>query len=476
MSYKRTKIVATIGPASASEEVLLKIIEAGVNVCRINFSHGSHEEYAGIIKTIRKINQDQKKNVAILGDLQGPKIRIGEIKDNDVFLEEGNELLMESTKAFVGDAQRIFVNYDQFAKDVNAEELVLIDDGKLVLKVIEANTQTGVVKAEVIAGGKLSSKKGVNLPQTSLSIPSMTEKDIDDLKFAIEQKLEWIALSFVRSARDIIELRHMIKEAGGNSRIVGKIEKPEAIQNIDDILAEADALMVARGDLGVEMPLEEVPIIQKNIVKKALLCAKPVIIATQMMESMISHHRPTRAEVNDVANAVMDGADAVMLSAETSVGKYAVEVVETMARIVRQVESSEEDFNYEFPLKGGEDRFITDSICYSATRLAQRVDAKGIITMTHSGYTAFKIASFRPKAAIFVFSSNYEILNMLSLVWGVRAFYYDKFVSTDHTIADIKYILKKKGFVKESDLIINIASMPIKDKGQVNMVKLSQID
>lgn len=476
MEYKKTKIVATIGPATESREALLNIINAGVNVCRINFSHGSHKENTEIIRHIRSINESTNKNVAILADLQGPKIRVGEIENNGVLLIDGAFIELNSSKKFVGNAGKVSVNYDFFASDLKPDELILIDDGKIVLKVETVNKKAGVVKAKVINGGVLSSKKGVNLPNSKLSIPSLTEKDKKDLKFALSQKVEWVALSFVRSARDIIELRHLITELGGNARIIAKIEKPEAIKHIDDIVKEADGLMVARGDLGVEMPMEEVPILQKQIVKKSLRNAKPVIIATQMMESMIGHYRPTRAEVNDVANAVMDGADAVMLSAETSVGKYPVLVVETMAKIISEVEKSEEDFNYEFPPKGGEDRYITDSICYSATRLGQRVDAKGIITMTHSGYTAFKISSFRPAATIFVFSSNWEILNMLSLVWGVKAFYYDKFVSTDHTIADIMFILKNEKFVKKGDLIINIASMPIKNKGQVNMLKLSQIE
>ncbi len=472
----KTKIVATIGPSTNTKEVLIDLINAGVNVCRINFSHGSHEEYSDVIKTIRQINKELQKNVAILADLQGPKIRIGNVENNEITLNEGDKIEIHTDPEIIGTTKVLGVNYEDFAKDLKKGEAVLIDDGKLYLEVVESKPAKGVVSLKVIRGGTLSSKKGVNLPNSDLSLPSMTEKDHEDLNFAIENKVEWVALSFVRSARDIIELKHLISEKSGICRVIAKIEKPEAILRIDDIMKEADALMVARGDLGVEMPMEEVPLLQKKLVKKSLTLGMPVIIATQMMESMIQHHRPTRAEVNDVANAVMDGADAVMLSAETSVGKYPVQVVENMSKIISEVEKSEEDHNYEFPPKGGEERFITDSICYSASRLAQRTDTKGIITMTHSGYTAFKISSFRPKAMIFVFSSNKEILNMLSLVWGVKAFYYDKFVSTDHTIADIKFILKESGDVHSGDFIINVASMPIKDKGQVNMLKLSQID
>jgi len=476
MDYNKTKIVATIGPSTESKDALVQLINAGVNVCRINFSHGSHKEYKEIIKSIREINTEEHRNIAIIADLQGPKIRIGKVENDGIELIEGQQIQLVSDIECMGNSERIGLNYSDFAKDVKKGELVLIDDGKLSLEVLDAHPHEGLVELKVIRGGHLSSKKGVNLPNTSISLPSLTEKDLKDLKFALEQKVEWIALSFVSSARDIIELKYLITEEGGISRVIAKIEKPEAVRHIDDILKETDGLMVARGDLGVEIPMEEVPLLQKKLVRKSLRHAKPVIIATQMMESMIKYHRPTRAEVNDVANAVMDGADAVMLSAETSVGKYPFEVVENMSKIIREVEKSEEDYNYEFPPKGGEERFITDSICYSASRLAQRVDAKGIITMTHSGYTAFKISSFRPKATIFVFSSNRGILNMLSLVWGVKAFYYDKFVSTDHTIADIIYILKKEEYASTNDLLINVASMPIKDKGQVNMLKLSQVE
>jgi pyruvate kinase len=472
--HNRTKIVATIGPATSSKEMLQSLIDAGVNVCRINMSHGDHDEVRNIAERVRELNQENVTNVAILADLQGPKIRIGEVSGESLSLSEGDSLKLVVGKE-VSENGSVGVSYNEFARDVKVGETVLIDDGKFQLEVLDTDGKS-TVNTRVIHGGELTSKKGINLPNTQLSMPSLTEKDMKDLEFALSLDVEWVALSFVRSARDIIELKHIISEKDSNARVIAKIEKPEAVNNIEDILAVADALMVARGDLGVELPMEEVPILQKQLVKMSLRYAKPIIIATQMMESMIQQNRPTRAEVNDVANAVMDGADAVMLSAETSVGKFPVQVVKNMHKIIAEVEKSEEDHNYEFPPKGDEERFITDSICYSSVRLAQRVDAKGIVTMTHSGYTAFKIASFRPEAKIFVFSSNKAILSMLSLVWGVEAYYYDKFVSTDHTIADIKYILKDKGLANTDDLIINIASMPIKDKGQVNMLKLSYIE
>lgn len=471
---KRTKIVATIGPSSNSREVLEAMIEAGINVCRVNFSHGSYEDHLKTIQIIREINREKKKFTAILADLQGPKIRVGKVEDNGIQLKEGKELII-TTKKCVGTAEKVFINYEQFPADVSNGETVLLDDGKLVLKVINTNKRDEVV-TKVVHGGILSSNKGVNLPNTKLSLPSLTDKDLQDLDFALENNVEWIGLSFVRTARDIIELKHIIASKQRRTKVVAKIEKPEAIEEIDDIIAQTDGLMVARGDLGVEIPMENVPMLQKMLVRKCLRAAKPVIIATQMMESMIDNISPTRAEVNDVANAVLDGADAVMLSGETSVGKFPVKVVETMTRIILEVEKGDEIYNQEFPPAVDEERFISDSICYSSSRLAQRVGAVAIVTMTHSGYTAFKISSFRPRAGIFIFTGNHAILNTLSLVWGVQGFFYDKYVSTDHTIADIKYILKKEGIVKVKDLVINLASMPISEKGQSNMLKLSYVD
>jgi pyruvate kinase len=475
MDIRKTKIVATLGPATSTKEVLSAIIEAGVNVCRVNFSHGAYEDHEKTIKLIREISKEKGIHTAILADLQGPKIRVGQMEDNGVILEKGQEIVFTSEKC-VGTKDRVYISYKNFPQDVYPGETILLDDGKLNLTIKSTNKVDEVV-AVVEHGGKLSSNKGVNLPNTKISLPCLTPKDIEDLKFALSMNISWIGLSFVRTARDIIELKHLIAEQKSNARVVAKIEKPEAIREIDDILKVTDAIMVARGDLGVEIPFQEVPLIQKMLVKKSMKAAKPVIIATQMMESMIENITPTRAEVTDVANAVLDGADAVMLSAETSVGKHPVEVIKSMAKIIVDVEQHDSVYNYEYPPEeDNHDRYITDSICFNSCRLSQRVNAKAIVTMTFSGYTGFKLSSFRPKAGIYVFTGNEGILNMLSLVWGVKAFYYDKFVSTDHTIADIKYILKKDGYVKEKDLIINIASMPITEKGQTNMMKLSYIE
>ncbi len=471
---KKTKIVATMGPASSSDkEVLRKMILEGVNVCRLNFSHGSHDDHLKTIEMIRSINKEEGVHISILADLQGPKIRIGEVEGNAAKLIEGKQLII-TTNECIGTKDKVYLTYSEFPKDVSIGDKVLMDDGKLQFEVISTNKLDEVV-TRVIHGGILSSKKGVNLPNTAISLPCITEKDSKDLDFALNHSVDWIGLSFVRSARDIIELKHIIQNRNCHAKVIAKIEKPEAIDDIEDIIIATDALMVARGDLGVEVPMEKVPNLQKMMIKKCRKYAKPTIVATQMMESMITNFTPTRAEVNDVANAVLDGADAVMLSGETSVGKYPVEVIQAMSKIVREVEKNDTIYHKEELPEKNQDRFITDSICFNATRLAQRVEAKGIITMTFSGYTAYKISSQRPKSDTFVFTENEQILTQLNLVWGVKGYYYDKMVSTDHTISDSKYILKKKGLLGEGDIVINIASVPIGEKGKSNMVKLSYV-
>ncbi|MDX1651228.1 MAG: pyruvate kinase [Brumimicrobium sp.] len=472
---KRTKIVATLGPASSDKETLREMMKSGMNVARMNFSHGSYEDHKKVIKTIRDLNDETGLNVALLADLQGPKIRTRKMKDNGVQLVSGQKVEVVTDDDVLGTAEKFAINYPQLPADVKPGEKIRLDDGKLELEVLSTNGRDSI-KAVVNHGGVLSSNKGVNLPNTVISLPSLTEKDQEDLEFALDQDVDWVGLSFVRSARDIIELKHLIRKKKKKARVVAKIEKPEAIEDIDEIIRQSDALMVARGDLGVEIPMEDVPLVQKMLIKKCYLHAKPIIVATQMMESMIENYTPTRAEVNDVANAVLDGADAVMLSGETSVGKFPVRVIEAMSKIVSKIEESDLIYHKEELPEKNQERFISDSICFNATRLGQRVDAKAIVTMSFSGYTAYKIASQRPKAPIFVFTSNREILTQLNLIWGVRGIYYDKMVSTDHTIADIKYLLKKQGFLKNGDLVINIASMPIESKGKSNMLKLSYVE
>ena len=471
MTEPKTKIVATIGPASAGKEVLREMMLSGMDVCRLNFSHGSYQFYANLIGTIRELNTELGLTTAILADLQGPKMRVGEMQDGPIHLAEGSELVI-TTEAIKGRPGMVSTSYAQFPRDVKAGELVLLDDGKLRLEVV-ATDGDRTVTTRVIHGGPLSANKGLNLPNTRISLPSLTEKDRLDLDFALDHDVDWIGLSFVRGARDIIDLKQVIAQREKGARVIAKIEKPEALIEIDAIIRESDALMVARGDLGVEIPMEKVPLVQKDIIRRCLAHHRPVIVATQMMESMITNITPTRAEVNDVANAVLDHADAVMLSAETSVGKYPVDVVRAMNKILLEMETSESMFNVEQPELQKDDRMVSDAICMASVRMAAAIDIKAIVTMTHSGYTAFKISSMRPKAHIFAFTSNRAILGTLNLVWGVRAQYYDKTVSTDHTIADIKHILRSKKLVEKGDLLVNVASMPIAEQGMSNMLKLS---
>lgn len=471
---KQTKIIATIGPATSSPEMLEQLLLAGMNVLRINASHGDHDVHKEIIQNIRNLDEELGSNTSILVDLQGPKLRVGEIKGDEMELETGSELKIRVGEE-VGSNGVVYTNYESFAKDVKAGEPVLLDDGKLQLEVVSTDQESEVI-CKVIFGGTLKPRKGLNLPKTIISLPCITKKDELDLAFALDQNVDWIGLSFVRNPNDILQLREKIKAEQKHTRIVAKIEKPEALANLDEIIEVTDAVMIARGDLGVEIPMEEVPHIQREIIEKCLSASRPVIVATQMMESMIESSTPTRAEVNDVASAVFEGTDAVMLSAETSVGKFPVHTVQAMCQIIKTAEANNEKaFNERPPYNPDDDRFITDSICYNACRLARRTKASAIVTMTYSGYTAMKVSSQRPKAHIFMFTSNKQVLSQMSLVWGVEAIYYSKMVSTDHTIADIKYILFKDGKVKDKDFVVHMASMPIKDAGMTNMLKLSRV-
>ncbi|HKG07427.1 MAG TPA: pyruvate kinase [Pedobacter sp.] len=472
--HSRTKIVATLGPASAKPEVLYSMFNAGLDVCRLNFSHGSQADHQEVLDTIRNINQKYNYNVGILADLQGPKIRIGMVKDGGIHLVNGAKTII-TTKKCVGDEERIYITYEAFPKDVKPNEIILLDDGKLQMRVIETNLEDEVL-CEIVHGGILTSRKGVNLPNTKVSIPSLTLEDRDNLEFVLKNDVEWIGLSFVRNAEDIIELKDIIKARGKSARVIAKIEKPEAIANIDEIIAVSDGIMVARGDLGVEMPMEEVPLLQKMIVQKCRAASKPVIVATQMLESMITTPRPTRAEVNDVANSVLDGADAVMLSGETSVGEFPLIVIETMQKIIQNIEQNNYPFHPEKFLKPKAESFLSDAVCDSACTLAKQTGAVGIVSMTVSGYTAFEISSHRPKAHTYIFTSNKSLLNALSLIWGVQGFYYDRFESTDETILDVNDLLKAEKLIKKGDVIINTAAVPMEAKGKTNMLKVSVID
>lgn len=475
MGNKKTKIVATLGPATSSKDVLKGMLDEGANVFRINFSHADYDAVKERIDMIRALNEEFGYNAAILADLQGPKLRVGVMK-NEVVVNEGDEIVFATGERFEGTKERVYMTYDRFPQDAKPGERILLDDGKLIFEVVSTDG-VSEVKAKVIQGGPLKSKKGVNLPNTNISQPALTEKDIEDALFAIKQEVDWIALSFVRHAEDLIELEQLIKEHSTYKiPIIAKIEKPEAVENIDKIVAYCDGLMVARGDLGVEIPAEEVPLIQKQLVLRAKRARIPVIIATQMMESMITSLTPTRAEVNDVANSVMDGADAVMLSGETSVGQYPIQVIRQMSNIIKSVEDSYLIQVPQNPPHIRTKRYITKSICFHAANMANEINAKAISTLTNSGYTAFQISAWRPSAHILVFTSNQRILTQLSLLWGVKAFYYDKFVSTDETIEDVNAIACKKGYLEVGDMLISLAAMPIKDRGMVNTLRVTEIE
>ncbi|GGG38095.1 pyruvate kinase [Croceivirga lutea] len=471
---KKTKIVATLGPATSKKEVLRDMINAGVNVFRINFSHANYDDVKERIKMIRELNDELNTHTAILADLQGPKLRVG-VMGGEVVVSPGDEIVFANGEPFEGTAKRVYMTYESFPQDVKPGERILLDDGKLIFEVVSTDGKNEV-KAKVIQGGPLKSKKGVNLPNTNISLPALTEKDVKDAIFAIGQKVDWLALSFVRFSQDLIDLQTLIDEHSEHKiPIVAKIEKPEAVENIDKIVNYCDGLMVARGDLGVEVPAQEVPLIQKQLVLRAKKARIPVIIATQMMETMITSLTPTRAEVNDVANSVMDGADAVMLSGETSVGNYPVQVIEKMCSILQSVETSPLITVPQNPPHIKTKRYITKSVCYHAASMANEIQAKAISTLTNSGYTAFQISAWRPSAHILVFTSNKTILGRLSLLWGVKAFYYDKHVSTDETVQDVNQIAFDMGFIEKGDMVISLAAMPIKEKGMVNTLRVTEI-
>jgi pyruvate kinase len=472
----RTKIVATVGPACDTYDKLLALVKAGVNVFRLNFSHGAHEEKAKIIEHIRKINKTEPFNIAMIGDLQGPKLRVGDIEGGEMEIMQGDILTFTNEKV-IGNKERIYVSYPDLHNDVKPGNIILINDGKLeviVKKILKNND----VQVEVILGGILSSKKGINLPDTKISLPALTKKDLADLDFIIEQRLDWVALSFVRSVKDIEILRKKLDQKQSKTKIIAKIEKPEALENLRDIIVESDAVMIARGDLGVELPVEKVPLLQKQIIRKCMHRAKPVIVATQMMESMIEFNKPNRSEITDVANAVVEGADAVMLSGETATGNHPVLVVETMVKIIREVEATDYNYNREDELtpQPQSPSFLSDAICYNACKLAKDVQAHALIGMTQSGYTGFVLSSYRPKAPLYVFTKEKSLVNQLSLSWGVRAFYYDEEESLDDIFADQIDILKERKFLKPGETVVSTGSTPVSLHLPTNVIKITTVE
>jgi pyruvate kinase len=475
-TYHRTKIVATVGPACDTYDKLLELVKCGVNVFRLNFSHGGHDDKAKIIELIRQINKTEPYNIAILGDLQGPKLRVGEMENGGIDVAPGDILTFTNEKV-VGNKERIYVSYPNLHADVKPGNLIMIDDGKLEVKVKKI-LKNNDVQVEVTMGGKLSSKKGINLPDTKISLPALTDKDLVDLDFIIDQQLDWVALSFVRSVKDIIILRNKLQERKSKTKIIAKIEKPEALNNIRDIIVESDGIMVARGDLGVELPVERIPLIQRDIIRKCIHRAKPVIVATQMMESMIDRIKPNRSEITDVANAVLEGADAVMLSGETATGNHPRLVVETMRKIITEVERTEYRYNLEDVLvpQAHSPSFLSDAICYNACKLSHDVQSDALIGMTQSGYTAFMLSSYRPKAPLYIFTKERSLVNQLSLSWGVRAFYYSEEESLDDIIHDQIDILKERGFLKTGDVVVNTGSTPVQAHLPTNVVKITKVE
>ena len=472
----RTKIVATVGPACDTYEKLLQLVKCGVNVFRLNFSHGTHEEKAKSIEHIRRINKTEPFNIAIIADLQGPKLRVGEIEDGAINVEKGDILTFTNEKV-IGNKERIYVSYPNLHEDVAIGNKILINDGKLEVKVKKI-LKNNDVQVEVILGGILASKKGINLPDTKISLPALTRKDHQDLDFIIEQKLDWVALSFVRSVKDIKHLSDILEKKNSKTKVIAKIEKPEALVNLRDIIVESDAIMIARGDLGVELPVEKVPLLQKQIIRKCLHRAKPVIVATQMMESMIEMNKPNRSEITDVANAVLEGADAVMLSGETATGQHPSLVVETMRKIIMEVERTDYNYNLEEDLapQPHSPSFLSDAICYNACKLAKDVNADALIGMTQSGYTAFVLSSYRPKAPLYIFTKERTLVNQLSLSWGVRAFFYDEEESLDDIFADQIDILKERKFLKTSEVVVSTGSTPVSLHLPTNVIKITKIE
>ena len=472
--FQKTKIIATVGPACNTYEGLLALVQAGVDVFRLNFSHGTHEDHAKVIDLINRLNEDFPFNIAILADLQGPKLRIGEIENNEAQLTEGELITFTSVKC-IGTKTKVYLSYPNFHQDVKIGEKILIDDGKIEVRITNIHPNNDVT-AMVTTAGILSSKKGINLPETKVSLPAITEKDLMDIDFIIHQNIDWVALSFVRSPDDVVSLKKILKEQGSDAKIIAKIEKPEAIEHIREIILASDAIMVARGDLGVELPVEQIPMIQKNIIRKCIHRAKPVIIATQMMESMIDRVKPNRSEITDVANAVLEGADAVMLSGETATGNHPALVVQTMSNIIAEVEKEEIIYNRNLTPQAHSPSFLSDALCYNACKMAEDVHANAIIGMTQSGYTGFMLSSFRPRAPLYIFTKIKSLINQLSLSWGVQAFYYDKENSLDEIIHDQIAIMKQKGMLHAGDVVINTGSTPVKEHLPTNVIKITKVN
>lgn len=470
---RRTKIVCTIGPASDSVEMIKKLLEAGMNVARLNFSHGTQEEHRRRIAAIRTAAREAGRNVAVMLDTKGPEIRLGVLKEEPVLLQEGEELTL-TTADIQGDRQRMPVNYPGLPGDVREGDTILLADGLIALTVLSVSGTE--IKCRVENGGELTSRKGVNVPGVVVNLPAITEKDIQDIKFGIEQRLDFIAASFVRKAADVLAIRQILEEAGADIDIIAKIENREAVNNLDEIIKVTDGVMVARGDLGVEIPAEEVPLVQKAIIERCNRAGKPVVTATQMLESMIQNPRPTRAEASDVANAIFDGTDAVMLSGETAAGKYPVEAVETMARIAQRAEAA---LSYEEMLGKkrmvSPQRTVTDAISYATCATAQDLGAAAIISSTESGHTAKMVSKYRPRAPIIAVTPHARVMRKLALTWGVQPLLAGVRKNTDEMMTAAIEVSLSAGLIKGGDLVVITAGVPVGVHGTTNLIRVHTV-
>lgn len=473
--FQKTKIIATVGPACNTYEKLLALVEEGVDVFRLNFSHGTHEDHKIVIDHINKINEQFPFKIAILGDLQGPKLRVGQIENDGIDLAEGDNLILTNEEVLGTKEGGVYIKYASFYDDVQVGETIMFDDGKIEMKVQKKNSDRTVLM-KVLVGGVLSSRKGMNLPETKISIPAITQKDKRDIQFMAQERLDWVALSFVRKPEDVENLRKMLRDLESEAKVISKIEKPEVLNCIRDVIVASDAIMIARGDLGVELPVERVPLIQKQIVRMCIHRARPVIIATQMMESMMERTKPNRSEITDVANAVLDGADALMLSGETAVGKHPSKVIDTMSNIIAEVEKEDSIYHREdLTPQEHSPSFLADAVCYRASKMSVDVKADALIGNTQSGYTGFMLSSFRPKAPLFVFTKTKSLLHQLSLSWGVRAIYFNEAENLDDIISDQINTLKKMGVVKSGDVVVNTGSTPVADNLPTNLIKVTRV-
>ncbi|HAQ64956.1 MAG TPA: pyruvate kinase [Bacteroidales bacterium] len=472
----KTKIIATLGPACEAIDTMVNMIHAGVDVFRINLSHQGPEEWRSRVINARLAGKRSGRMPALLFDLQGPKIRTGETSSSGVVLHTGNTIILTSSFSKCNEGL-VFVNYKGLVSDTRCGERILIDDGKIALQITGTEGPDRLV-VKVLSGGLLTSRKGVNFPETRLNVPALTDADKENIKLAIELEIDWLALSFVRSPKDIEEVRALLQLAGSMNQpgIIAKIEKPEAVDTFSEILNVADAIMIARGDLGVEVPFERLPIIQKDIIRQCISAAKPVIVATQMLEGMMNSLQPTRAEINDIANSVLDGADTLMLSGETATGLHPIESVETMQRVINRIElSGEVNQNRRDALPGTTERFITDTLIQNATQLATETSAKAITAYTHTGYTAFRLAAHRPKARIFIFTDNPWLPSRLKLLWGVEALFLPKPSKTVDYTEMMRQALTRNRWLDKGDVVIHLASFPLSAKGKTNMLYLASV-